>query len=55
MQPTPSAPKHVEQVGFDPAVEQRVGRLMDQQRRPEAAEDLDRLPRALAPSTRMPT
>ena len=39
-----------EELGLDPAVEHRVGRLMDEQRRPEVAQDLDRLlgaPRAV--------
>ena len=40
--------EHVEQVLLDPAVEQRVRRLVDQQRGAELAQDPDRLARALA-------
>ncbi len=39
--------QHVEQLSLDPAVQQRVGGLVDQQRRAERAEDLDRFDRAL--------
>ena len=39
MQPTPSAPERLEEVGLDPAVEHRVRGLVNQQRRPQAAED----------------
>ena len=45
------AAEDVEQVGLDPAVEQRVGGLVDEQRRAEVAQDLDRPPRCAAPST----
>ena len=41
-------PQHVEQVLLDPAVQERVGGLVDQQRRAEALEDLDGLGRARA-------
>ena len=42
--------EHVEQPLLDPAVQQRVGGLVDQQRRAEAAQDRDRLLGALAAS-----
>src|SRR4051794_5333377 len=41
------AAEDVEQVGLDPAVEQRVGRLVDEQRRAEVAQDPDGLLGAL--------
>src|ERR1700733_7346216 len=37
------AVEHVEQLGLDPPVEQRVGRLMDEQRRAQLAQDQRRL------------
>ena len=39
--------EHVQQAPLDPAVEQRVGRLVDEQRRAQLAQDAGRLGRAL--------
>ena len=51
-QPTPSSLEDVEQPVLDPAVEQRVGRLVDQQRRAQLAQDPRRLARCARPSRR---
>ena len=47
MQPAPCLFERVEQAALDPAVEQRVGRLVDEERRPEVAQDGRRLARLL--------
>ena len=47
MQPIAQLAERVEQVRLDPAVEHRVRRLVDEQRRPELAQDRGRLARLL--------
>ena len=47
MQPTPSSPSASSRSPFDPAVQHRVRRLVDQERRPQRVEDRRRLARPL--------